>query len=83
MNKQKNQSYLSEVFSSIQGEGLYVGDRHLFVRFAGCNLNCQYCDTPDSRAVGNKPTATSDLLETIKSMMKNKKLHSAITHLSI
>lgn len=40
---------LVEIFSSIQGEGLYVGTRQIFVRFAGCNLTCTYCDTPDSR----------------------------------
>lgn len=40
---------LVEIFSSIQGEGLYVGARQVFVRFAGCNLTCTYCDTPDSR----------------------------------
>jgi organic radical activating enzyme len=38
-----------EVFSGIQGEGLHVGRRHLFVRFAGCNLACRYCDTPAAR----------------------------------
>jgi len=36
---------VSEVFSSIQGEGLHAGKRHIFVRFCGCNLNCIYCDT--------------------------------------
>ena len=37
-----------EVFSSIQGEGAYVGCRQIFVRFFSCNLECAYCDTPRS-----------------------------------
>lgn len=37
-----------ELFSSIQGEGLYVGCRQIFVRFFSCNLECAYCDTPRS-----------------------------------
>ncbi len=36
---------LSEIFESIQGEGILVGVRQLFLRFCGCNLNCYYCDT--------------------------------------
>ncbi len=36
---------ISEIFSSIQGEGLYCGERQIFVRFAGCSLRCAYCDT--------------------------------------
>ena len=39
---------LNEIFSSIQGEGLYVGERQIFVRFSGCNLSCQYCDSPQA-----------------------------------
>lgn len=34
-----------ELFSSIQGEGLLVGLRQIFLRFHGCNLSCDYCDT--------------------------------------
>jgi organic radical activating enzyme len=36
---------ISEIFSSIQGEGVYVGERQVFVRFIGCNIECDYCDT--------------------------------------
>lgn len=41
--------FVSEVFSGIQGEGLLVGERQVFIRFAGCNLRCAYCDTPLSQ----------------------------------
>jgi organic radical activating enzyme len=34
-----------EIFSGIQGEGVLVGVRQVFVRFHGCSLRCRYCDT--------------------------------------
>ena len=37
---------LVEMFYSIQGEGINMGMPMLFIRFAGCNLGCEYCDTP-------------------------------------
>jgi organic radical activating enzyme len=37
---------LVEIFSSIQGEGTYVGATTLFVRLGGCDLRCGWCDSP-------------------------------------
>ena len=50
----KEEGHLIEIFSSYQGEGGVVrgscfGRRQIFIRFAGCNLNCEWCDTAKSR----------------------------------
>lgn len=40
---------VNEIFYSIEGEGIRQGYPCVFVRFAGCNLNCSYCDTGYAR----------------------------------
>lgn len=41
-----SQLRIAEIFSSIQGEGLWTGTPSIFVRVSGCNLRCSWCDTP-------------------------------------
>ena len=36
---------IKEIFQSIQGEGPFIRYKQLFIRFCGCNLDCNYCDT--------------------------------------
>jgi len=40
---------ITELFTSIEGEGIRSGELAFFVRFFGCNLDCAYCDTGYSR----------------------------------
>ncbi len=38
--------YISETFTSIQGEGVLAGVPSHFIRTSGCNMRCRWCDTP-------------------------------------
>lgn len=40
--------FICELYKSIQGEGLLTGTESIFVRTSGCNLRCDFCDTPFS-----------------------------------
>ncbi len=58
-----------EIFASRQGEGICVGDPQIFVRFGGCNVVCDYCDTPESiPAKSGRSWAFDDVLERITSL---------------
>lgn len=69
-------TYISEVFSSIQGEGKLVGRRQIFIRFSGCNLDCNYCDTTKSKdPYYGKYTSVDDLFIEIEKLI-TPDLHS-------
>lgn len=41
------QAHITEIFSSLQGEGTHVGELHIFIRFEECRMHCVYCDELD------------------------------------
>lgn len=66
-----------ELFTSIQGEGLYVGLPHLFVRFWDCNLSCHYCDT-DVRGAYQE-YSRQQLLEAVRNIILTEGSHHAVS----
>jgi 7-carboxy-7-deazaguanine synthase len=54
---------ISEIFYSIQGEGKSQGAPCLFIRCAGCNLNCRWCDTEYARSGGTEMDVEAILKE--------------------
>jgi len=76
--------YLSEIFTSYQGEATWVGYRQIFIRLAGCSLHCDYCDTQTARgfqplkgylySTANKPKILANPITVEKSLTYIKKI---------
>src|ERR1700730_18002119 len=68
------ESPILDIFSSRQGEGICVGDPHIFVRFGGCNVACDYCDTPESIPAGSgRPQDVHGVLEQITALDQGRR----------
>lgn len=50
-----------EIFNSIDGEGLRAGKTATFIRLAGCNLRCSYCDTLYALFGGEEPCEFTEM----------------------
>ncbi|MCM1138721.1 MAG: 7-carboxy-7-deazaguanine synthase QueE [Duncaniella sp.] len=53
---------INEIFYSLQGEGFFTGTAAVFLRFSGCNLKCEFCDTNHT---GYTEMNASQLLEAV------------------
>ena len=59
---------ISEIFTSVQGEGMWVGIPSTFIRVSGCNLRCVWCDTPYASWSPEGPTLNlNEILVEVKS----------------
>lgn len=54
-----------EIFKSLQGEGFFAGVPAIFVRFAGCNLKCPWCDTNHEE---KRELSSEEIIEEIESL---------------
>jgi len=60
-----------EIFYSIQGETTTSGFTSIFIRLAGCNLNCSWCDTPKAKEAGRE----MDIEEIVDEVNRYKPFH--------
>ncbi len=56
---------VAEIFYSLQGESTFAGLPFAFVRLAGCNLHCAYCDTPAAGEEG-APMPLEEILRRVE-----------------
>ena len=75
MTAQKSE--IKDIFSSVQGEGIFAGARQIFIRFKRCNMACAFCDTSSEGAV--KEYSPAVLIREIKALDKSKGPHHSVS----
>lgn len=69
-------SKITEIFRSTQGEGKYLGVSQIFIRFFGCNIDCQWCDTKIALEKSDevRDYSAKDLADIV--LKQSKEIHS-------
>lgn len=75
MNNRKAE--ITEIFSSVQGEGIFTGARQIFVRFKSCNIACEFCDTPTEGIV--REYSAAQLINEIELLDEAKGPHHSVS----
>ncbi|MFA5143484.1 MAG: 7-carboxy-7-deazaguanine synthase QueE [Candidatus Omnitrophota bacterium] len=68
---------ITDIFSSIQGEGIFLGAKQIFVRFKRCNLDCVFCDESKDAVAGEYGTA--ELMKEIKALELSEGPHHSVS----
>ena len=68
---------IGDIFSSVQGEGIFAGARQIFIRFKRCNMACEFCDTPNGGTA--KEYSPAVLMREIKALDESKGPHHSIS----
>ncbi|MFH1209042.1 MAG: 7-carboxy-7-deazaguanine synthase QueE [Candidatus Omnitrophota bacterium] len=69
-------AWITEIFSSLQGEGPRMGERHIFIRFEACHLACAYCDETGKRA---KEMSVADVLKEVAELERRAGPHACVS----
>jgi 7-carboxy-7-deazaguanine synthase len=67
---------ITEIFSSLQGEGPRMGERHIFIRFEACHLACVYCDETGKRA---REMSVADVLKEVVKLERKAGPHACVS----
>ena len=67
---------ITEIFSSLQGEGPRMGERHIFIRFEACHMACVYCDETGKQA---KEMSVVDVLKEVAKLEGEAGPHACVS----
>ena len=57
-----------EIYHSVQGESTHAGRKCVFIRLAGCNLSCSYCDSAEAASGHGAEMSVQQILEKVRAL---------------